>query len=71
MPAIRLVRVTRPSRPFSDWTPECAAARFGFEMLGGPSQPEGEEATVCRLFVVTDDRKRLAVSVEPVRHGSS
>ena len=47
----------------------CAAARFWSKMPGERMQPAGGEATVCGLFVVTDDRTGLAVSVEPVRQG--
>ena len=48
---------------------EGAAARFWTKMPGERMQPAGGEATVCGLFVVTDDRTGLAVSVEPVRVG--
>ena len=46
-----------------------AAARFWQKMPGERLQPAAGEATVCGLFVVTDDRTGLAVSVEPVRQG--
>ena len=48
---------------------EGAAARFWSKMPGERLQPASGEATVCGLFVVTDDRTGLAVSVEPVRQG--
>ena len=48
---------------------EGAAARFWQKMPGERLQPASGEATVCGLFVVTDDRTGLAVSVEPVRQG--
>ncbi len=48
---------------------EGAAARFWQKMPGERLQPANGEATVCGLFVVTDDRTGLAVSVEPVRQG--
>ena len=48
---------------------EAAAARFWQKMPGERLQPASGEATVCGLFVVTDDRTGLAVSVEPVRQG--
>ncbi len=48
---------------------EASAARFWSKMPGERMQPASGEATVCGLFVVTDDRTGLAVSVEPVRQG--
>ena len=48
---------------------EGAAARFWQKMPGERLQPASGAATVCGLFVVTDDRTGLAVSVEPVRQG--
>ena len=39
-------------------------------MPGERMQPVGRETTLYGLFVVTDDRTGLAVSVEPVRQGS-
>ena len=38
-------------------------------MPGERMQPAGGEAMVCGVFVVTDDRTGLAVSVEPVCQG--
>ena len=48
---------------------EGAAARFWSKMPGERMQPAGGEATVCGLFVVTDDRTGLAASVAPLRQG--
>ncbi len=48
---------------------EGAAARFWQKMPGERLQPASGAATVCGLFVVTDDRTGLAVSVEPLRQG--
>ena len=67
MPAAGLARVA--PQPLSNWTPGCAAVRFGSKTPDGPWQPTGGEATGCGLFVVPDNRKALAVSVEPVRQG--
>lgn len=46
-----------------------AAARFWRKMPGERLQPADGEATVCGLFVETDDATGLAVRVEPVRQG--
>jgi len=48
---------------------EGSAAKFWSKVPGERLQPAGGEATVCGLFVVTDDRTGLAVSAEPVRQG--
>ncbi|MDT7953526.1 MAG: YmdB family metallophosphoesterase, partial [Acetobacteraceae bacterium] len=46
-----------------------AAARFWTKMPGERMQPADGEATLCGLFVVTDDQTGLAKAVEPVRRG--
>ncbi len=46
-----------------------AAARFWHKMPGERLAPAEGEATVCGLFVETDDRTGLAVGVGPVRVG--
>ena len=46
-----------------------AAARFWRKMPGERLSPADGEATVCGLFVETDDATGLAVRVEPVRQG--
>jgi metallophosphoesterase (TIGR00282 family) len=46
-----------------------AASRFWTKMPGERLQPAEGEATICGLFVVTDDRTGLALSVEPLRRG--
>ncbi len=46
-----------------------AAARFWTKMPGERMQPADGEATLCGLFVVTDDRTGLAISAEPLRQG--
>jgi metallophosphoesterase (TIGR00282 family) len=46
-----------------------AASRFWTKMPGERLQPADGEATICGLFVVTDDRTGLAVSLEPLRQG--
>lgn len=46
-----------------------AAARFWRKMPGERLHPADGEATVCGLFVETDDATGLAVRVEPVRQG--
>ena len=46
-----------------------AAARFWTKMPGERLSPAEGEATICGLFVITDDRTGLAVGVEPVRQG--
>jgi len=46
-----------------------AASRFWTKMPGERLQPADGEATICGLFVVTDDRTGLALGVEPVRQG--
>ena len=48
---------------------EGAAARFWRKMPGERLHPAEGEATVCGLFVETDDRTGLALRVEPVRQG--
>ena len=46
-----------------------AAARFWHKMPGERLHPADGPATICGLFVVTDDATGLALSAEPVRHG--
>lgn len=46
-----------------------AATRFWTKMPGERLAPAEGEATLCGLFVVTDDTTGLAVAVEPVRVG--
>ena len=46
-----------------------AASRFWTKMPGERLQPADGEATLCGLFVVTDDRTGLARAIEPVRLG--
>ena len=46
-----------------------AAARFWTHMPGERLQPADGEATLCGVFVVTDDATGLALGVEPVRVG--
>ena len=46
-----------------------AAARFWRKMPGERLSPAEGEATICGLFVETDDATGLAVRVEPVRQG--
>ena len=48
---------------------EGSAARFWVKMPGERMAPAGGEATLCGLFVVTDDATGLAVRAEPVRVG--
>jgi metallophosphoesterase (TIGR00282 family) len=48
---------------------EGAAARFWKKMPGERLAPAEGEATICGVFVVTDDATGLAVRVEPVRMG--
>src|SRR5947209_6195507 len=48
---------------------QAASARFWTKMPGERVQPADGEATICGLFVVTDDRTGLALSVEPLRRG--
>ena len=48
---------------------EGSAARFWRKMPGDRMQPADGPATVCGLFVVTDDTTGLALSAEPVRQG--
>ncbi len=48
---------------------QAAAARFWTKMPGERLHPADGEATVCGVFVVTDDRTGLALGVEPVRQG--
>ncbi|GAB6053196.1 TIGR00282 family metallophosphoesterase [Magnetospira thiophila] len=48
---------------------EGAIARFLKHTPSGRLQPAGGEATLCGVFVETDDRSGLAVRVEPVRLG--
>ena len=43
--------------------------RYATRMRGERPQPAGGEATLCGVFVVTDDRTGLALSCEPVRVG--
>ena len=50
-------------------TKEGAAARFWKKMPGERLQPAEGEATVCGLFVETDDASGLARRVEPIRLG--
>ena len=46
-----------------------AATRFWTHMPGERLQPADGEATLCGLFVVTDDKTGLATAVAPVRQG--
>ncbi len=48
---------------------EGAAIRFWRKMPGERLAPADGEATLCGLFVVTDDTTGLATAVEPVRLG--
>jgi metallophosphoesterase (TIGR00282 family) len=48
---------------------EGAAARFWRKMPGERLQPAENEATVCGLFVETDDATGLARRIEPIRQG--
>jgi metallophosphoesterase (TIGR00282 family) len=48
---------------------EGAAARFWRKLPGERLQPAENEATVCGLFVETDDATGLARRIEPVRQG--
>ena len=48
---------------------EGSAARFWRKMPGERMAPAEGEATICGLFVITDDRTGLALSAEPVRTG--
>jgi calcineurin-like phosphoesterase len=48
---------------------EGAAVRFWRKMPGERLAPADGEATLCGLFVVTDDSTGLATAVEPVRLG--
>jgi calcineurin-like phosphoesterase len=48
---------------------EGAAARFWRKMPGESLQPADGPATVCGVFVETDDNTGLAVRIEPVRFG--
>jgi metallophosphoesterase (TIGR00282 family) len=43
--------------------------RFTTRISGGRYQPAGGEATVCGVFVETDDSTGLAVRIEPIRVG--
>jgi hypothetical protein len=46
-----------------------AAGRFWTKMPGERLHPAEGEATICGLFVVTDDRTGLALGVQPLRQG--
>lgn len=46
-----------------------SGARFWTRMPGERMGPAEGEATICGLFVVTDDRTGLATGVEPLRQG--
>jgi 2',3'-cyclic-nucleotide 2'-phosphodiesterase len=48
---------------------EVAAARFWRRMPGERLAPAEGEATLCGVFVVTDDATGLALHIEPVRQG--
>ena len=48
---------------------EGSAARFWRKMPGDRMAPAEGAATVCGVFVVTDDATGLATSIEPVRQG--
>jgi hypothetical protein len=48
---------------------ESAAARFWRKMPGESLQPADGPATVCGVFVETDDNTGLATRIEPVRQG--
>lgn len=46
-----------------------SASRFWTKMPGERMQPADGEATLCGLFVVTDDRTGLALGIAPLRRG--
>ena len=46
-----------------------AGSRFWTKLPGERLHPAEGEATLCGLFVVTDDQTGLAVAVEPLRQG--
>jgi metallophosphoesterase (TIGR00282 family) len=46
-----------------------AGSRFWTQMPGERLAPAENEATLCGLFVVTDDATGLATAIEPVRQG--
>jgi len=46
-----------------------SSSRFWTKMPGERLQPAEGETTICGLFVTTDDRTGLALSVEPLRQG--
>jgi metallophosphoesterase (TIGR00282 family) len=46
-----------------------AGSRFWTQMPGERLAPADKEATLCGLFVITDDATGLATAVEPVRQG--
>ena len=48
---------------------EGASTRFWHKMPGERLQPADGAATLCGLFVTTDDRTGLALTVEPLRQG--
>jgi metallophosphoesterase (TIGR00282 family) len=48
---------------------EGAATRFWRKLPGERLQPAEGEATICGVFVQTDDATGLAVRIEPVRQG--
>ena len=48
---------------------EVSVARFVRKLPTEKMTPAENEATVCGVFVETDDRTGLAVRVEPVRVG--
>jgi metallophosphoesterase (TIGR00282 family) len=50
---------------------DAAVAKFVRKMPGERLQPADGEATICGLFVQTDDRTGLARSVAPVRIGGA
>ncbi|MGI4952643.1 MAG: hypothetical protein ACRYGM_12655, partial [Janthinobacterium lividum] len=50
-------------------TKEGSAARFWRKVPGERLGPAEGPATLCGLFVVTDDATGLALSAEPVRQG--
>ena len=50
-------------------TKESSSARFWKKMPGERMAPADGAATLCGLFVVTNDATGLAISAEPVRVG--
>lgn len=48
---------------------DIAMYRFIKKMPGEPMQPAQGEATLCGVFIVTNDNTGKAVSIEPIRRG--